>query len=428
MIQIILINIILHIYTAPLKQLDTPVESGIWITNLSSSQSTDPNCNLFKWNRVEYADYYNVKITGNGTSSLNISDTTTSTSYRILIYDICNINIEVQAVAEGYISSKWLRTTSLDYRPLKKYQDIATLYNKGLCKGLNLTESIAITDFSTHSIFDLNAISDAIVYNNSTKDYTVSNYFNNYEEFSTSVVNSWEIKANVSFPVKAAKVKLGGGYSTENKDSTSSNKTQLYYYYHNYHQILRASIDQASTSRLAGYVSQDFKSSLKDVNSLTRAKNFFQNYGTHIIVDASFGGSLELLYTASNIVEGSSHEVTQAVKTNVGVNVSRIGVDASGTWSKTSVKNSNNTDITEDLIGSFIGGVNVEPLSMGTVFSNTKNWTSSIGSFTTTVYDPNFVLIDVQDSSLVYVLDIVSAMGSEFNVAYNCLNAYISTL
>ena len=85
------------------------------------------------------------------------------------------------------------------------------------------------------------------------------------------------------------------------------------------------------TTTFTGILTDNFLLAAKNIQSGIDAQNFFNVYGTHLITDAYFGGSLDISY---NIVTNSSTfsketktTISTALKTGVEANIPIEGVD-----------------------------------------------------------------------------------------------------
>lgn len=79
---------------------------------------------------------------------------------------------------------------------------------------------------------------------------------------------------------------------------------------------------------------------VEDLNKYS-ADKIVEMYGTHVLTNITVGGKYTAYYKSAIIEENSSTEKTEIVSAGAKYNLSNIGLDAHGSWSKTEVEERN---------------------------------------------------------------------------------------
>ena len=133
----------------------------------------------------------------------------------------------------------------------------------------------------------------------------------------------------------------------------------------------------------------------EDLNKYS-ADKIVEMYGTHVLTNITVGGKYTAYYKSAIIEENSSTEKTEIVSAGAKYNLSNIGLDAHGSWSKTEVeernkKNSNWECYIKALGGSTSGTTITLAPEQGPSFSiNLGAWTESVDDLHSRLFDVNW--------------------------------------
>ena len=144
----------------------------------------------------------------------------------------------------------------------------------------------------------------------------------------------------------------------------------------------------------------------EDLNKYS-ADKIVEMYGTHVLTNITVGGKYTAYYKSVIIEENSSTEKTEIVSAGAKYNLSNIGLDAHGSWSKTEVeernkKNSNWECYIKALGGSTSGTTITLAPEQGPSFS------INLGAWTESVDDQHSRLFDVNWNATYPIYDLIS--------------------
>ena len=145
---------------------------------------------------------------------------------------------------------------------------------------------------------------------------------------------------------------------------------------------------------------------VEDLNKYS-ADKIVEMYGTHVLTNITVGGKYTAYYKSAIIEENSSTEKTEIVSAGAKYNLSNIGLDAHGSWSKTEVeernkKNSNWECYIKALGGSTSGTTITLAPEQGPSFS------INLGAWTESVDDQHSRLFDVNWNATYPIYDLIS--------------------
>ena len=162
--------------------------------------------------------------------------------------------------------------------------------------------------------------------------------------------------------------------------------------------LLNTDIETLSKYLLSSFV--------EDLNKYS-ADKIVEMYGTHVLTNITVGGKYTAYYKSAIIEENSSTEKTEIVSAGAKYNLSNIGLDAHGSWSKTEVeernkKNSNWECYIKALGGSTSGTTITLAPEQGPSFS------INLGAWTESVDDQHSRLFDVNWNATYPIYDLIS--------------------
>ena len=181
---------------------------------------------------------------------------------------------------------------------------------------------------------------------------------------------------------------------------TTGFKTSSKYFYSSKYSFARAEVFKkqrryllnTDIETLSKYLLSSF---VEDLNKYS-ADKIVEMYGTHVLTNITVGGKYTAYYKSAIIEETSSTEKTEIVSAGAKYNLSNIGLDAHGSWSKTEVeernkKNSNWECYIKALGGSTSGTTITLAPEQGPSFSiNLGAWTESVDDLHSRLFDVNW--------------------------------------
>ena len=181
---------------------------------------------------------------------------------------------------------------------------------------------------------------------------------------------------------------------------TTGFKTSSKYFYSSKYSFARAEVFKkqrryllnTDIETLSKYLLSSF---VEDLNKYS-ADKIVEMYGTHVLTNITVGGKYTAYYKSAIIEENSSTEKTEIVSAGAKYNLSNIGLDAHGSWSKTEVeernkKNSNWECYIKALGGSTTGTTITLAPEQGPSFSiNLGAWTESVDDLHSRLFDVNW--------------------------------------
>lgn len=192
---------------------------------------------------------------------------------------------------------------------------------------------------------------------------------------------------------------------------TTGFKTSSKYFYSSKYSFARAEVFKkqrryllnTDIETLSKYLLSSF---VEDLNKYS-ADKIVEMYGTHVLTNITVGGKYTAYYKSVIIEENSSTEKTEIVSAGAKYNLSNIGLDAHGSWSKTEVeernkKNSNWECYIKALGGSTSGTTITLAPEQGPSFS------INLGAWTESVDDQHSRLFDVNWNATYPIYDLIS--------------------
>lgn len=192
---------------------------------------------------------------------------------------------------------------------------------------------------------------------------------------------------------------------------TTGFKTSSKYFYSSKYSFARAEVFKkqrryllnTDIETLSKYLLSSF---VEDLNKYS-ADKIVEMYGTHVLTNITVGGKYTAYYKSVIIEENSSTEKTEIVSAGAKYNLSNIGLDAHGSWSKTEVeernkKNSNWECYIKALGGSTSGTTITLAPEQGPSFS------INLGAWTESVDDLHSRLFDVDWNATYLIYDLIS--------------------
>lgn len=151
---------------------------------------------------------------------------------------------------------------------------------------------------------------------------------------------------------------------------------------------------------LSKYLTPSF---LSDIQKYS-ADKIVLKYGTHVLTNFTVGGKYTGLYKSAIVEENNHTEKTKTVSAGAKANFSGIGLDANGSWSTTSIQESNTKNSNWQLFIKSYGG-STSGTSM--TISSTPTFTINLGEWTNSVDDAHSVLISVNWNATYPIYDLV---------------------
>lgn len=191
------------------------------------------------------------------------------------------------------------------------------------------------------------------------------------------------------------------GFSSENKYSYSTKysfarvevlKKQRHYFLH------------TDIQTLSKYLASTFK---EDLNNYS-ADKIVELYGTHVLTNITVGGTYTAFYKSVITEVNNKTEKTATVSAGAKYSLSRVGLDANGSWSNTEITemNKKNSDWICNIkcIGGSTSGTTI------TLSSNNQgpSYTINLGSWTESVDDTHSKLVDVDWNYAYPIYELVS--------------------
>ena len=409
------------------KKLDMPTTKYSFVTNDSAYTGNKANINKYSWNKVENATGYQVSITSKD-GTVNIDDYVTTTEYNIVLFKNHTITIKVKAVSENYSDSDWLVDSGLDYVPLEKHLKIKTLFDKGLGAAIDLSSSVDNPyHYESISPFSIDKLANYINVNeNVTSGQGKYEIYESYTKLTEETKNTISAGLDVKFPIKIVNVSVGGKYTFDKQSITEKSYGQIYYSYHDYMQVAQGTIDYSNKKLLAACLNDGLINEFKKIDSTSKAKIFFNTYGTHFIADAAYGGAIDVVYCAYDIKSGSYTTVKNQLDATLKVGFKNIGVQVSGSWDNVNTNSSLNSLCSDKFMASYVGGQNRDINTPNNFFKMTYNWKQSVQNFETTISNPNFAMIGVK--KYISLISILEELKDQYPSQYSYLSNYYASI
>lgn len=327
--------------------LDTP-------TNVSIKGNT------LKWNSVEGAKSYLVMI--------DYDEYTTSTnSFDLTTADVeigQEYSIQVKAKGDGYLKLssefsspiKWVATVNGDNTDddddgsytspadLEEVDDetlVDNLFNLGLGYGVDaLTARSAVGDPRPDSIFredafDKTDVGSYRVGSTRTEATSKEDISSIVEEYNSKLVLGTSVEASYAGMFTAG---FKSKFSIDENISSSQKQNQFYYIINHYYTGKNYQIKgYKKPANLEDLLSDDFVSDLEKVqNGDVSPEEFFEWYGTHLVMAVSYGGMLEVCYSSFSTESINTSKLAQALSTDLQAAVS-YGLGSASAGFNTSV-------------------------------------------------------------------------------------------
>ena len=352
------------------------------------------------WNEVEHADMYLVRVNGDyeyktRSTSCDLSLVKNSEGKALTVSTRkapIQIKVQVMALVSGqYAASEWsVVDSSYTYVPAySNNSTVATLTGYKIGYGYNLVEDeyLKITNASSLSVFDVSKLLTLGRYNVTPNAAGASTYYSysSVDEFIAKSEAGFDVSMNLNIPM-AGTLKAHMNY-------VGSEHFKNYAYNQTFVADVAVTVEDHELLDLRDeYLQYCLSFDFLDVlNRRTLATEhmsdaelvayIYQNYGTHVILGVTTGGSYTAQYTVSTNEETIATSLKKVVETGMNVNFDDIfGVDI-GVDLTASGENSWKTQTTEAhfktrFTGS-TGGATFDP-SPSSLTSAVKEWQNKI--------------------------------------------------
>lgn len=162
--------------------------------------------------------------------------------------------------------------------------------------------------------------------------------------------------------------------------------------------LLNTDIETLSKYLLSSFV--------EDLNKYS-ADKIVEMYGTHVLTNIIVGGKYTAYYKSAIIEENSSTEKTEIVSAGAKYNLSNIGLDAHGSWSKTEVEERNKKNSNWECYIKALGG-STSGTTITLVPEQGPTFTINLGAWTESVDDQHSRLFDVNWNATYPIYDLIS--------------------
>lgn len=190
------------------------------------------------------------------------------------------------------------------------------------------------------------------------------------------------------------------GFKTSSKYSYSSKysfaRAEVFKKQRRY--LLNTDIETLSKYLLSSFV--------EDLNKYS-ADRIVEMYGTHVLTNIIVGGKYTAYYKSAIIEENSSTEKTEIVSAGAKYNLSNIGLDAHGSWSKTEVEERNKKNSNWECYIKALGG-STSGTTITLVPEQGPTFTINLGAWTESVDDQHSRLFDVNWNATYPIYDLIS--------------------
>lgn len=190
------------------------------------------------------------------------------------------------------------------------------------------------------------------------------------------------------------------GFKTSSKYSYSSKysfaRAEVFKKQRRY--LLNTDIETLSKYLLSSFV--------EDLNKYS-ADKIVEMYGTHVLTNIIVGGKYTAYYKSAIIEENSSTEKTEIVSAGAKYNLSNIGLDAHGSWSKTEVEERNKKNSNWECYIKALGG-STSGTTITLVPEQGPTFTINLGAWTESVDDQHSRLFDVNWNATYPIYDLIS--------------------
>lgn len=403
--------------------------------------------NTIVWDSVENASSYEVEVRIDGQEPIIYNSSINYLTFEY--YETIDFQYRVRAISEEgsqYSNSNWSVLLNGKYVHVDNGENYSDLYSrKGLGMSVNLfdEQSAELSFMTGTSIFDRNKIMSLKV---GKRDIRRGNaeekIYNSLDEAVSQNITDINAKLSVDLLKSGEKKivsqkKLGisaeyrGVYEKYEEEKTKiiSKSLKNYFQYEEiYFEGYRSNVNPFKDSLSSQFINDasELKNNLLSLE-YSNQKNelmdrFINSYGTHIITAEILGSKLNKTYT----LIGTEEAVNKKNQTDVDLNVHlsknfvEVNADAGVAFDVNDYKSSSDCNV--NMIIEFLGGQNAPFVaseeSLDNNFINAYNkWVDS------TNYPENNVMIDVADSSLICIWDLLS---DDFSSLKDELNNYFS--
>lgn len=156
-------------------------------------------------------------------------------------------------------------------------------------------------------------------------------------------------------------------------------------------------------STLSKYLSSTF---MEDLNKYP-ADKIIEMYGTHVLTNITVGGKYVADYKSVVLESTNRTEKTKTVSAGAKFNLSKIGLDANGSWSKTEITELNKKNTNWECHIKSIGG-STSGTSITITPNQSTSYTINLGAWTESVDDKHAKLIDVDWNATYPLYELIS--------------------
>lgn len=278
----------------------------------------------------------------------------------------------------------------------------------GLGRSVNIVEAEDFNNFiGAYSVLDTKKVDKL----NVISTYKGETYFNEFSSTkisnlrsSTNVGFSFDLTDETSFAGMFVNVSMGFKSSTSTDYSSYSN--QYFYIYEKFVLEYSKHFEDYLENDYSKMLSSNYLDSLEKLSSGEMSYfDFFDNYGSHIIVSANYGGRLDAYYSVltncSDINKSTEIKITESVEagfTGVGTTEAKLSSDVTKTL------NVSNSQIESNLSFSSVGGSTFTGSSINDFQACQTAWSDS---FNSSENSNNNVLMDYAEDGLVPLWDML---------------------
>ena len=214
-------------------------------------------------------------------------------------------------------------------------------------------------------------------------------------DFSGSVASLIDVKKDGFFSgTVSTKLESDKRYSYSSKYSFA--RAEVFKKQRRY--LLNTDIETLSKYLLSSFI--------EDLNKYS-ADRIVEMYGTHVLTNITVGGKYTAYYKSVIIEENSSTEKTEIVSAGAKYNLSNIGLDAHGSWSKTEVEERNKKNSNWECYIKALGG-STSGTTITLVPEQGPTFTINLGAWTESVDDQHSRLFDVNWNATYPIYDLIS--------------------
>lgn len=331
---------------------------------------------MFKWNPVENASQYMVKV-----NSYEYYATNNEFTLSLAAGDY---DLSVRAVGDNILFKSSAFSAPITYKSFGQpggstssqsglfgsFDDLSK-YESYLGYGFDVIQS---NEFSSKTVKISNSIFNHEKLLNQRLLKVVENRssINSYSGYTMDeLLQSWNASVNVD--VGWGKKKIGGSVSVATKYQGSSSRAESQFFYgmdivnQNYYLVLQSDIDTYREILSAAFTRDLY-------NSKVSPAQLFDRYGTHFITSAVMGGKISSHYHMTSETVSSFHEVRASVDTEVRYLIGKTNVSVETGYRQQAA--SQNIQVTNSI--DVIGGGNFGILSDHDIGVNYKDWEASL--------------------------------------------------